>query len=84
MEAKAAKTLTWPTFRISAGTLRDANKKPRKYPDITTDISKVENPALSPRTPRRVPCRPFPTIKSITPKSKGQAVEITWITAFAF
>ena len=77
IEASAAKTRTCPTRRIISGAIREPKRNPRKYPDMTSDISRVENPSISPRMPSTVPCMPLPTCKSIIPKSSAHALEKT-------
>ena len=73
IEPSAANTLTWPTRRIISGASREPARKPRKYPDITSDIEEVEKPSAAPRMPRTVPCMPLPICSRIIPKKSGQA-----------
>ena len=44
---------------------------------MTTDISRVENPSISPRTPSSVPCSPLPTINSNMPSKRAHALART-------
>jgi hypothetical protein len=70
-DPSAAKTRTCPTRRIKCGAICDPPKNPRKYPDITMDKEKVENPSRPPRTPKTEPCNPLPIIKSNMPSNKA-------------
>ena len=57
-DAKAAKTLIWPTREIILGIVAAPIKYPTKYPDIINPVAVKLNSSWTALTPKRDPWNP--------------------------
>ena len=57
-DAKAAKTLIWPTLEMILGIVAAPTKYPTKYPDIIKPVAVKLNSSWTALTPRREPWKP--------------------------
>ena len=71
-DAKAAKTLIWPTLEIIFGIVEAPMKYPTKYPDIIKPVAVKENSSCTALTPNRDPWKPYAIIIKLIPRKSAQ------------